>query len=249
MDLFHLDSVSKAYGHTIALHPTTLTLTQGRSLGVIGESGSGKTTLTRLMLGLLEPTTGTVTYRGERVVPGKLGPTLLRREAQLVLQDPYASLNPRMRIGAIVAEPLRLLGWDGDRAQRTAEVLEQVGIDPSWSGRHPHELSGGQRQRVAIARAIAPRPRVLIADEPVSALDVSIRITILDLLQRLREQIGLTLVVVSHDLGIVQRLCEDTIVLVAGHVVESAPTSELLAAPRHPATRELLDAVWTLPSD
>lgn len=245
--LLRVEGVSKRYGPTVALAPTTLTLQQGRSLGIIGESGSGKTTLSRIMLGLLEPDTGSVTYRCEPVFAGRLGPTRLRREVQLVLQDPYASLNPRMRVGQIVAEPLRLLGERGDHRCRVRAVLGQVGLDPSLILRYPHQLSGGQRQRVAIARALGPGPAVIVADEPVSALDVSVRARILELLRDLVTTHGLTLVVISHDLGVVQRLCQDTAVMVAGHVVEYAATTQVLTAPQHPATRELLAAVPTLP--
>ncbi|MDO5025751.1 MAG: dipeptide/oligopeptide/nickel ABC transporter ATP-binding protein [Trueperella sp.] len=245
--LFNLHRVSKSYGSTQALAPLDLTVREGNSLGIIGESGSGKTTLTRLMLGLSRPTSGTVTYRGEEVAAGVRGPSRLRREVQLVLQDPFASLNPRMTIGQIIAEPLRILKIAGDKRERVAEVLTMVDLDPTWASRRPHQLSGGQRQRVAIARAIAPAPKVIIADEPVSALDVSVRVHILELLQRLREENQVTLIVVSHDLGIVQNLCGETMVLFSGNCVEHRPTPQLLADPRNPATRELIAAVPDLP--
>lgn len=247
MDLFTLEHVSKRYGDTVALAPVDLTVTEGRSLGIIGESGSGKTTLTRLMLGLSVPSSGTVRYLDQPVVPGRYGPNQLRREVQLVLQDPFASLNPRMTIGQIIAEPLRLLHVPGNRRELVRRAMKEVELDPAWASRYPHQLSGGQRQRVAIARAIAPNPRVLIADEPVSALDVSVRVTILALLRSLKERIGLTLVVVSHDLGIVQHLCEETMVLVSGRCVERGTTDQILHRPVHPATRELIAAVPSLP--
>ena len=247
--LFQAEQISKQYRDVTALHPMSMALSAGRSLGIIGESGSGKTTLARLLLGLGRLDSGEVRYRGTPVVMGVRGPSQLRREVQLVLQDPYASLNPRMRIGQIIGEPLVLLGTPGNRRVRVSEVLEQVDIDPTWARRYPHELSGGQRQRVAIARALAPRPRVIIADEPVSALDVSVRVRILALLQRLVNEQDVTLVVISHDLGIVQRLCVDTMVLAAGHVVERGETAQILQQPRHPATIELMAAVPRLPLD
>ncbi|OMQ15506.1 hypothetical protein A7K94_0208970 [Modestobacter sp. VKM Ac-2676] len=246
--LFTVEGVSKAYGRTQALHPTDLTVDQGDSLGIIGESGSGKTTLSRIMLGLLEPDGGSVSYRGERVRTGRLGPTRLRSRVQLVLQDPYASLNPRMRIGRIIAEPLRLLGATDDVAARVRELLLAVELDPSWVDRYPHQLSGGQRQRVAIARALGPRPEAIVADEPVSALDVSVRATILALLRRLADEQGLTLVVISHDLGIVQRLCSRAVVLRRGRIVERGPVHSLLTTPEHPYTRELVAAAPRLPA-
>lgn len=245
--LFSLDSVSKTYGSTTALAPLTMTVPEGRSLGIIGESGSGKTTLTRIMLGLLEPSTGTVTYRGRPVTSHERGPTKLRRDVQLVLQDPYSSLNPRMTIGNIIREPLRLHKSPGNHLEIVEQSLADVGIDPAWSTRLPHQLSGGQRQRVAIARALAARPSVIIADEPVSALDVSVRVTIVDLLASLVAERGLTLIVVSHDLGIVQNLCEDTMVLAGGVCVEHRPTADLLANPHHDTTIDLVEAVPELP--
>lgn len=245
--MFKLDNVTKVYGNVVALHNTTLHVPENRSLGIIGESGSGKTTLIRIMLGLAHPSTGTVAFRGEKIQPHKLGPTPVRRASGLVLQDPFSSLNPRMKIGQIIEEPLHLLKVPGNHTERVTDVLKKVGLDPTWTDRYPHELSGGQRQRVAIARALAPRPDVLVADEPVSALDVSVRASILDLLEELKSS-GLTIIVVSHDLGIVQRMCDDTIVLADGHVVDQAPTAELLAHPSHPVTHELIDAVPHLPS-
>lgn len=245
--LFTAEGISKHYRDVTALHEMSMELHEQRSLGIIGESGSGKTTLARLLLGLSRPDTGRLHYRGLPVMAGVRGPSQLRREVQLVLQDPYASLNPRMRIGQIIGEPLVLLGLRVDRRARVREVLAQVDIDPAWANRYPHELSGGQRQRVAIARALAPRPKVIIADEPVSALDVSVRVKILALLQHLVASQDVTLVVISHDLGIVQRLCVDTMVLAAGQVVERGVTAQILRQPRHPATIELMAAVPRLP--
>ncbi|MDY5160713.1 ABC transporter ATP-binding protein [Actinotignum urinale] len=248
-ELFRVQDITKRYRDTVALAPTSFTLNKGESLGIIGESGSGKTTLTRLMLGLSEPSGGSVTYRGEKVVAGKRGLNRLRREVQLVLQDPFASLNPRITIGRIISEPLQLLHTPGDHRDMVRQALEKVRINPDWASRYPHQLSGGQRQRVAIARAIASNPQVIIADEPVSALDVSVRATVIDLLADLRHRLDLTLVVVSHDLGIVQQLCENIMVLRSGTAVEYGTTQQILLHPQHPATRELLDAVPTLPLD
>ena len=247
--MFELAGVSKTYGASTALHETDLNIPEGRSVGIIGESGSGKTTLVRLMLGLTRPSTGTVRFRGDEVDPDARGATPVRKAASLVLQDPYSSLNPRMTVGRIVAEPLQLLGYEGDRRARVAEVLDRVGLDPAWSSRYPHQLSGGQRQRVAIARAIASRPAVLVADEPVSALDVTIRSHILDLLADLASTQGLSLILVSHDLGIVERMCEDTVVLASGRVIEAGQTRDVLSAPTHPITADLIRAVPRLPEE
>lgn len=245
-ELFTVSNVSKEFGENVAVRPLSFVVRPGESLGLIGESGSGKTTLTRMMLGLLEPTSGETLYRGEPVRAGKLGMTRLRREVQLVLQDPFASLNPRMTIGQIISEPLRLRGTRRTR-DHVQEALAAVDLNPDWHGRYPHELSGGQRQRVAIARAVAARPQVIIADEPVSALDVSVRVKILELLERLSQEYDLTYILISHDLGVVQRICSSTLVLFNGEMVEHRPTHELLTKPQHPATIELLQAVPHLP--
>jgi len=233
----------------VALDGVDVTLTEGGSLGIVGESGSGKSTLVRIMLALDRATAGEVTYRGRPIAPGP--PRRLRwfrREAQIVLQDPLSSLDPRMTVASVIREPLVCLDVPGDHDERITEVLEAVGIDPRWRTRYPHELSGGQQQRVAIARAIAPHPRLLVGDEPVSALDVSVRVQILDLLQQLADDYDLTLVLVSHDLGVVRYLCEDVMVLRAGVAVEQGPTREVFGSPSHPYTRELLAAVPKLPA-
>ncbi|GAB2508076.1 ABC transporter ATP-binding protein [Microbacterium petrolearium] len=251
-ELFRLHEVSHRYARrsAAALEGVSLAVEQGRSLGIVGESGSGKTTLTRVLLGLLTPTAGTVAYRGEPVPSGPrggAGARRFRRRVQLVLQDPFASLNPRMRVGDIVAEPLRILEPRVDSRPRVAEVLAAVELEPELARRWPHELSGGQRQRVAIARAIGPRPEVIVADEPVSALDVSVRRNVIRLLRRLAEHEGVTLVVVSHDFGIVHRLCADTAVMHRGRVVEQGDTEAILERPQHPYTRGLIDSIPRLP--
>ncbi len=232
-----------------ALAGVDLELEEGGSLGIVGESGSGKSTLVRILLGLDRATAGTVWFRGRVVEPGRPRQLRwLRRAAQVVLQDPSSSLDPRMTVGSIVREPLVCLDIDGDHGTRVAEVLETVGLDPAWRARYPHELSGGQQQRVAIARAIAARPALLVGDEPVSALDVSVRVQILDLLRHLAGEYGFALVLVSHDLGVVRYLCDDVMVLRDGVVVEQGPTEDVFVDPSAAYTRALLDAVPRLSS-
>ncbi|WP_336645695.1 ABC transporter ATP-binding protein [Microbacterium sp. USHLN186] len=233
----------------VALHPTDLSIAEGESLGVIGESGSGKSTLVRLLLGLDRPTSGRVLVAGREVDAGARARSLhwLRRLTGLVFQDPYASLDPRMSVGRIVAEPLRALDIPGDHRARVHEVLRQVGLSAEMAARHPHEFSGGQRQRIALARAIAHRPRILVGDEPMSALDVTVRAQILGLLAQLREQEGLTLIMVSHDIGLVQSLSDAVAVMKDGRIVERGPTAAVLHRPAEQYTRRLLAAVPTIP--
>lgn len=227
-----------------ALQGVSVSLPPGGSLGIVGESGSGKTTLIRLLLALDTPTAGSVRFDGREVEPGS--PRRLRwyrRAAQVVLQDPASSLDPRLPVGASVREPLTCLGVDGDHDERVVEVFEAVGLDPDLRDRYPHELSGGQQQRIAIARAIAPRPRLLVGDEPVSSLDVSVRVQILDLLGDIAARLDLAIILVSHDLGVVQALCDDVLVLRAGEAVEHGRTADVLSSPSHPYTQALIDAV------
>lgn len=246
--LVEAEDLTKRFGSTVALDRVSLSVQEGVSVGVIGESGSGKTTLMKVLLGMLAPDEGTVRFSGEPVTPGGFGVRPWRRDMQVVLQDPYSSLTPSMRIGQILAEPVRLLQRRRPSREELAQQLEEVGLAADLVDRHPHQLSGGQRQRVAIARALTVSPRVLVADEPVSALDVSVRADLLAMLEGLIADRGLTLVVVSHDLGVVQRLCPHTVVMAAGAVVEQGPTLELLTHPRHPVTRDLLAAVPRLDS-
>jgi ABC-type microcin C transport system duplicated ATPase subunit YejF len=231
-----------------ALSGVSVSVATGDTLGIVGESGSGKSTLARILLGLDRATHGRVTFGGRPVAPGR--PHALRwfrRDVQIVFQDPLSSLDPRMTVADIVAEPLVGLDVEGPHERRVAEVLSSVGIDPDTRHRYPHEFSGGQQQRVAIARALAPHPKMLVADEPVSSLDVSVRAQILDLLSSLIERFGLTLVLVSHDLGVIHSLCDRVLVLHDGRVVEEGTTGEVFAAPVDPYTRQLLAAVPRLP--
>jgi ABC-type oligopeptide transport system ATPase subunit len=228
-----------------ALSDVSLTVLRGERFGVVGESGSGKSTLLRLLCALDQPTSGTITFDGQEIT-GRPERKLrfLRENLQIVFQDPMSSLDPRMRVRDLVAEPLTALGLPV--GSRVSELLEAVGLPASAAGRYPHQFSGGQRQRIAIARALAPRPKVLVADEPVSALDVSVRGQILNLLADLVDDLGLTLVFVSHDLSVVRHVCETVAVMSDGEIVETGPVDEVWDAPRHPYTRALLQAVPTL---
>jgi peptide/nickel transport system ATP-binding protein len=216
-----------------AVDDVSFDLHREETLGVVGESGSGKTTLMKLMLGLERPDSGTVTYTG----------VSLRRDVQVVFQDPASALDPRMRVADIILEPLRVLRIGGDHRARLAELLDAVGLGAASAARYPHEFSGGQRQRIAIARALASRPKVLIGDEPVSALDVSVRAQILNLLEDLRVDFQLTLVLVSHDLSVVRHMTDRVLVMQRGQVVEEGATRDVFRAPQHPYTRLLLDSI------
>ncbi len=228
-----------------AVRDVSLSLAEGGRLGIVGESGSGKSTLLRLLLALDRPDAGTVRYRGRELTGRDL--TWFRREVQVVLQDPFASLNPRHFVRDIVAEPLECLKIPGDHDDRVVAVLGAVGLEPDVVTRYPHEFSGGQRQRIALARALAPEPRVLVGDEPFSALDASVRAQVIDLVAGLTARLGLSLVLVSHDIGVVQQLCDRLIVLKDGEAVEEGVSADILRDPRHPYTKTLLDAVPQLP--
>jgi len=228
-----------------AVDGVSFTVGRGEVVGLVGESGSGKTTLGRSVLRLIEPTSGSVSFDGREVTD--LGPAelkALRSQMQIIFQDPFASLNPRMSVGDILAEALHLhrIGTPADRRKRIGELLEKVGLPATAAQRFPHEFSGGQRQRIGIARALAVNPKFIVADEPVSALDVSIQAQIINLLQDLRQEMGLSLLFIGHDLSVVEYLCERVVVLYLGHVMEAGPTASLYARPRHPYTRALLDA-------
>jgi peptide/nickel transport system ATP-binding protein len=233
-----------------ALDGVDIAVRAGTSLGIVGESGAGKSTLLRLLLGVDRPSGGEVRFAEAPLA--RADRREFRRQVQVVFQDPRSSLDPRMSVASIVGEPLRSLRLGGDRAERAervAEVLTAVGLRPDDGRRYPHEFSGGQRQRIAIARALAPSPRLLLADEPVSALDVSVRLQIVELLQELVERLGLTLVLVSHDLAIVSQLCAEVMVMRHGRVVESGPTATVLTEPADAYTRDLLAAIPQLPQN
>ncbi|MFF3748901.1 ABC transporter ATP-binding protein [Streptomyces sp. NPDC002018] len=237
-------------GSPPVLHGVSLDITAGRSVGLVGESGAGKTTVLRLLLGLTRPTSGRVLFDGDELrLRDREQMRRFRRGVQSVFQDPYSSLDPRRRVAGIVSEPLRSLGLTRSRDDdpRIAAALEAVGLPADAAGRYPHEFSGGQRQRIAIARATVCEPRVLLADEPVSALDVTTRVRIVDLLIELKETRGLTIAMVSHDLSVVAALCESTAVLEHGRIVEQGDTASVLGSPSHPYSRRLIASVPRLP--
>ena len=231
-----------------ALEDADIDVREGEAVGIIGESGSGKSTLIRLLLGLDAPTAGTVEFSGRPVDARASARSLhwLRRETGIVFQDPYASLDPRMSVGATIAEPLWALGIEGDHRACVREVLAHVDLEADMASRYPHEFSGGQRQRIALARAIVHRPRLLVGDEPLSALDVTVRAQILDLIQKLRHDEGLALLLVSHDIGVVQNLCDQVLVMKDGRVVEEGPTERVLLEPQVAYTRALLASIPTI---
>ena len=225
-----------------AVDDVSFDIAEGETLGLVGESGCGKTTLARAILRLETPTSGEVRYRDQPLM-GDMRP--FRRRMQMIFQDPYASLNPRMRVGSIIAEPIRALGLagDGDNSRRVEELMGLVGLLPRFAARYPHEFSGGQRQRIGIARALAAEPDFVIADEPISALDVSIQAQILNLLERLQRELKLTLLFISHDLRAVQHVSDRICVMYLGRLVELAPAAAMYAAPLMPYTKALISAV------
>ncbi|MDB5750000.1 MAG: putative type dipeptide/oligopeptide transport system, ATP-binding component [Ramlibacter sp.] len=229
-----------------ALNGVSFTIHSGRSLGIVGESGSGKSTLARLVMALDRPTAGSVRMLGRdlHTLPRE-ELRLARRDFQMVFQDPYGSLDPRQTVERIVCEPLSAQGDSSraDQRKRAGEALDAVGLRVNDLGKYPHEFSGGQRQRIAIARALITRPRLIVADEPVSALDVSVQAQVLNLMQDLQKEFGITYMLISHDLAVVHHLCDDVAVLWQGRIVEQGPPERLFAAPEHPYTRTLLEAV------
>ncbi len=229
-----------------AVDGVSLTIEAGHSLGVVGESGSGKSTLARLVMALERPTSGRILFQGrdlDRLPRRQL--RHVRRDFQMVFQDPYGSLDPRQTVTRIVAEPLAALGGANavEQRERVAQMLGAVGLRPADMDKYPHEFSGGQRQRIAIARALLTQPKLIVADEPVSALDVSVQAQVLNLLNDLQAQYGVTYLLISHDLAVIDHVCDEVAVMYRGRIVEQGPTATLLREPAHPYTRALLEAV------
>jgi peptide/nickel transport system ATP-binding protein/oligopeptide transport system ATP-binding protein len=239
--------ISRQVGAVQAVDGVSFDINKGETFGIVGESGCGKSTTARLMMRLMEPTSGSIKIDGQEVADMKLSEFKpFRREIQMIFQDPYSSLNPRRTVGAIIGEPFRIHGvntGEGERKKAVAELMDIVGLNPEHYNRYPHEFSGGQRQRIGVARALALKPKVIVADEPVSALDVSIQAQILNLLRDLQRDLGLTLVFIAHDLSVVRHMCDRIAVMYLGKIVELASSDQLYNHPRHPYTGALMSAV------
>jgi oligopeptide/dipeptide ABC transporter ATP-binding protein len=239
--------IQRKVGAVQAVDGVSFDVNRGETLGIVGETGCGKSTTARLMMRLLDATAGEVRFDGQDITQLK-GAKLkaIRREMQMIFQDPYSSLNPRKTVGSIIGQPFAIHGLQtgkGERKRAVQELMETVGLNPEHYNRYPHEFSGGQRQRIGVARALALKPKLLIADEPVSALDVSIQAQVLNLLRDMQRQLGLTLVFIAHDLSVVRHMCDRVAVMYLGRVVEIGPADPVYDNPRHPYTGALLSAV------
>ena len=249
MNILEIKNLRKEFGTKkpiVAVDNISLTLQKGKTLGIVGESGSGKSTLGRIMLRLIEPTSGDITFNNQdlmQVKPKEL--RNLRSKMQMIFQDPMASLDPRMSVRELIKEPLDIhnIGSKQERNKAVEDIAEKVGIAKSALEKFPHEFSGGQRQRISIARAVINKPDLIVADEPVSALDVSIQAQILNLLKELRNEMNLSFIFISHDLSVVKYFCDEVAVMYLGNIVEYSPTTELFAAPKHPYTQALISAI------
>jgi peptide/nickel transport system ATP-binding protein len=242
--------LGRTVGHVRAVNEVSFDIYKNETLGLVGESGCGKTTLGRTLLRLVEPTAGQIIYNGANITSlEKKGLKELRREVQLVFQDPYSSLNPRLTIGAAIGEPMTIVDHVNDkreRKKRVSELLDMVNLSPGMADRYPHEFSGGQRQRIVIARALSLNPDFLVCDESVSALDVSVQAQVLNLLNDLKRQLGLTMLFISHDLSVVRYMCDRIMVMKQGRIIESGPAEEVYESPKNEYTKALIAAIPAL---